>query len=113
MNPHQISHPVGPAPLTVFAVVPVFNRLALTEACINCLSAQTYPALRIIVVDGGSSDGTPEQIRRRYPHVELLQAQRELWWGEAMQLGIEHCLNHSRGNEDMVLMMNNDTLIDP
>lgn len=113
MNPHQPSHSTGPAPLTVFAVVPVFNRLALTEACIDCLSAQTYPALRIIVVDGGSNDGTPEQICRHYPHVELLQGQKELWWGEAMQLGIEHCLDHSRCNDDMVLMMNNDTLIDP
>jgi len=97
----------------VFAIIPVFNRLALTEACVKCLSAQTYPTLRVIVVDGGSTDGTPEQIRREYPHVELLQGQKELWWGEAMQLGIEHCLRHSGRDDDMLLMMNNDTLVDP
>ena len=97
----------------VYVVIPVYNRLAFTEACVKCLSAQTYPALRIMVVDGGSTDGTPEQIRREYPHVEVLQDQKELWWGEAMQLGIEHCLRHSRRDDDMLLMMNNDTLIDP
>ena len=96
-----------------FAIIPVFNRLALTEACLKCLSAQTYPALRIIVVDGGSTDGTPVQIRHEYLHVEVLQDQKELWWGEAMQLGIEHCLRHSRRDDDMLLMMNNDTLIEP
>ena len=64
-------------------------------------------------MDGGSTDGTPEQIRREYPHVEVLQDQKELWWGEAMQLGIEHCLRHSRRDDDMLLMMNNDTLIEP
>ena len=97
----------------VFAIIPVFNKIALTEGCINCLLAQTYPALRIIVVDGGSTDGTPERIRSAYPQVELLQDEKELWWGEAMQFGIEYSLAHSRRDDDMLLMMNNDTLIDP
>jgi GT2 family glycosyltransferase len=97
---------------TVFAVMPVFNRLALTEACIRILSQQTYPAVRIIVVDGGSTDGTRERIRLDYPQVELLKGQKELWWGEAMQLGIEHCLRHSGRDDDMLLMMNNDTVIE-
>lgn len=101
------------APPTVFAIIPVFNRLALTEACIKCLLVQTYSALRLIVVDGGSKDGTPDQIRRNYPQVELLQGQKELWWGEATQLGIEYCLRHSHRDDDMLLMMNNDTLINP
>ncbi|HKY70323.1 MAG TPA: glycosyltransferase family 2 protein [Nitrospira sp.] len=97
----------------VFAIIPVFNRLALTEACLKCLSAQTYPALRVIVVDGGSTDGTAERVRREFPHAELLQEDRELWWGEAMQLGVEYSLAQSRRDDDMLLMMNNDTLIDP
>ena len=97
----------------VFAIIPVFNRLALTETCLKCLSAQTYPALRTIVVDGGSTDGTPEKIRRDYPHVDVLQGQKELWWGEAMQFGIEYSLGQSRRDDDMLLMMNNDTLIGP
>jgi GT2 family glycosyltransferase len=82
-------------------------------ACIDSLSAQTYTALRIIVVDGGSTDGTPDRIRGEYPQVEVLQGQEELWWGEAMQVGVEYSLRHSRHDDDMLLMMNNDTLIDP
>lgn len=97
----------------VFAIIPVFNRISLTEACLHCLSAQTYRALRIVVVDGGSTDGTVERIRRNYPHVEVLRGQKELWWGEAMQFGIEYSLHHSRRDDDRLLMMNNDTLIDP
>ena len=98
----------------VYVVIPVYNRYAFTEACLRCFSAQTYPNLRIIVVDGGSTDGTPVQIRREYLHVEVLQDQKELWWGEAMQLGIEHCLRHSHRDDDMLLMMNNQhTLSNP
>ena len=97
----------------MFVVMPVFNRVHHTISCLDHLLMQSYVSIRIIVVDGGSTDGTQERISREYPQVELLQHQKELWWGEAMQIGIEQCLRHSRRDDDMLLMMNNDTLIDP
>jgi GT2 family glycosyltransferase len=98
---------------TVFIVIPVFNRLALTKECLDSLRCQTYAPLCLIVVDGGSTDGTLESLPRHYPEVVLLQGEGELWWGGAMQLGIEFCLQRSRHQDDMLLMMNNDTLVDP
>ena len=97
---------------TIFVVIPVFNRFELTKECLNSLLAQTYAPLCPIVVDGGSTDGTAEYLREHYPQVVLLQGERELWWGGAMQLGIDYCLRHSRRQDDMLLMMNNDTLVE-
>lgn len=97
----------------VYALVPVFNRLHLTKECLANLLLQTYAPLTIIVIDGGSTDGTPEYLRRHYPRVVVLQDKRELWWGDAMQMGIEHCLQASTNEHDMLLMMNNDTVIGP
>jgi len=97
---------------TVFAVIPVFNRLSLTRECLRCLQAQSYPRLVIIVADGGSTDGTQDAIRREYPSVVLLRGDKELWWTGAMRIGIEYALEHRASDEDAVLMMNNDTLID-
>ncbi|SLM46414.1 Putative glycosyltransferase (fragment) [Nitrospira japonica] len=97
---------------TVFAVIPVFNRLALTRDCLRCLQAQSYSRLVIIVADGGSSDGTEDAIKREYPSVVLIRGDRELWWTGAMRVGIEYALEHRTSDEDVVLMMNNDTLID-
>lgn len=97
---------------TVHAVIPVFNRLALTRQCIRRLQAQTYQSLSIIVADGGSSDGTPEAIRREFPDVIVLTSEKELWWAGAMALGIDHVLNTSANPDDFVLMMNNDTEFD-
>jgi GT2 family glycosyltransferase len=97
---------------TVFVVVPVFNRVVFTKECLDCLRAQTYAPLCLIVVDGGSTDGTSEYLRLHYPQVVILQGEKELWWGGAMQLGIEYCLQQSRNENDMLLMMNNDTLIE-
>ena len=68
----------------VYVVIPVYNRLTFTLACLNGLHEQTYAPLHIIVVDGGSDDGTPEVVRRHFPHVVLLQDERPLWWGGAM-----------------------------
>lgn len=96
----------------VFAVIPVFNRLEHTRACLDDLFAQSYRPLHIIVVDGGSTDGTVEQIQKDYPQVDLLRGNKELWWGEGMELGIERCLARSRRQDDCVLMMNNDSRID-
>jgi GT2 family glycosyltransferase len=97
---------------TVFVVVPVFNRVVFTKECLDCLRTQTYAPLCLIVVDGGSTDGTSEYLRLHYPQVVILQGEKELWWGGAMQLGIEYCLQQSRNENDMLLMMNNDTLIE-
>jgi hypothetical protein len=42
----------------VTAIIPVFNRLPLTRDCLDCLRAQTHAPLDVLVVDGGSTDGT-------------------------------------------------------
>ena len=66
---------------TVFAVIPVFNRVYHTLACIELLKKQTYAPLEIIVSDGRSTDDTPAIVRRKYPDVTVLSSNKELWWG--------------------------------
>lgn len=98
---------------TAYVVIPVYNRLQYTLACLRCLRAQTYQRLHLIVVDGGSTDGTLEVLKNEHSDVTLLQGKGELWWGGAMRLGVEHVLSHSRHDHDMILMMNNDTEVEP
>lgn len=98
---------------TVFAVIPVFNRLHFTRECIGLLKAQTHRPLRIVVSDGGSTDGTVEAVRAEHPDVVVLASREELWWTGAMAAGIDHALAQGRGEGDCVLMMNNDTRIPP
>ena len=95
----------------VFAIIPVYNRLSHTLACVEGLRRQSYPFLRTIVVDGGSTDGTVETLRRDHSDVTVLKGVQDLWWAGAMELGIRYVLSKSQNDLDMVLMMNDDTII--
>jgi GT2 family glycosyltransferase len=96
---------------TVFAIIPVFNRLYFTRECIRQLKSQTYAPLHIVVVDGGSTDGTVSALRSEHRDVDVLTSTGVLWWGGAMAMGIEFALARRRTEDDCVLMMNNDTVV--
>ena len=55
-----------PSTPAVSIVVPTFNRWASLERLLRALEEQTYPSDRfeVLVVDDGSTDGTPEKLRK-------------------------------------------------
>jgi glycosyltransferase involved in cell wall biosynthesis len=47
--------------MSVYVVVPVFNRLALTKSLVGCMRKQALnQQLRLIIVNDGSTDGTAQ-----------------------------------------------------
>ena len=52
------------APPLVDVVVPVYNGAATVESALRSLQAQTVEAMRIVVVDDGSTDATPDILKR-------------------------------------------------
>jgi glycosyltransferase involved in cell wall biosynthesis len=48
----------------VTAVMPAYNAEAFVEQALESILAQDYDAFEVIVVDDGSTDGTPEIVRR-------------------------------------------------
>ena len=98
---------------TVYAVIPVFNRLDRTLRCIDCLKAQTFQPIKIVVSDGGSTDGTPAAITERHPDVVVLTSPTVVWWAGSMRIGIDWALTDSSSDDDFVMMVNNDTEFEP
>ncbi|MBQ7546953.1 MAG: glycosyltransferase [Clostridia bacterium] len=43
---------------TVFVVVPLFNAKKVLRDCVRSIQKQTYPNIRIVLVDDGSTDGS-------------------------------------------------------
>lgn len=59
----------------VSVVVPVYNSRSTIGKCLDSLQALDHPSYEIIVLDDGSTDGTPE-ICERYPNVKTIRLQR-------------------------------------
>lgn len=93
--------------MTVHVLIPVHNRVNTTLECLDCLYAQDYGEFRVVVVDDGSTDGTSERIKERYPQTELVRGDGNLWWTGAMRVGVEHILK-TVGTEDFILALNDD-----
>lgn len=98
--------------MTVHVLMPVFNRLPLTQSMLACLRSQCLDEpLSIIVINDGSTDGTDEYLRGQ-ANVTVLYGDGSLWWGGAIDLGLRHVFNQA-SVEDWVLFVNNDTSIEP
>ena len=96
----------------LFVVIPVHNNRVHTLHCLECLYAQTLAALRIVLIDDGSVDGTSESVRELYPDVEILQGDGNLWWTGSVAKGVEWILDRAQP-ADLVLTLNNDTRFEP
>lgn len=97
-------------PPVVTAVVPTRNRRELTLRFLERLACQSYPRLRIVVVDSHSSDGTVAAIRQRHPQVTVLEAGDRDFWAGATNRGVREAL--AAGTE-YVLTINDDAVIGP
>ena len=53
----------GAEPILVSAIVPVYNGAHCLPRCLASLLEQTHPRVEIIVVDDGSTDGTPDLVK--------------------------------------------------
>jgi glycosyltransferase involved in cell wall biosynthesis len=75
-------------------ITPVYNGARFIEETIRSIVYQGYPNLEYIVVDGGSSDGTVDIIRKYEKHIS--------WWISHRDNGVYDALNngfaHSTGD---------------
>lgn len=96
---------------TVYVVTPVHNRRHYTEPFLRCLHMQTWPSLKIIIVDDGSTDGTSEMIKSQFPDVILLYGDGNLWTTSSWNLAIRHLMKKAFPH-DYVLVLNDDLEVD-
>lgn len=94
-------------------VIPVYNRLKLTIRCINSLKKQSnFEKLKIIVIDDASTDNTYEYLNKNFPEIVVLNGTGSLFWGGAVNFGINYVLKNSF-KDDWILLVNNDVELSP
>src|SRR5258708_5666161 len=53
-------------------VIPTYNRCRMLSEAVASVLRQADPAIEIVVVDDGSSDGTADMLARDYPQVRAI-----------------------------------------
>ncbi|HXU91371.1 MAG TPA: glycosyltransferase family 2 protein [Methylomirabilota bacterium] len=91
----------------VSAVVVNWNGVACIQACLESLLDQRWPALEIIVVDNGSTDGSRELLRARYgARITLIESPVNLGFAAGNNVAI------LAAKGAYVALLNNDAVAD-
>src|SRR3989337_2014550 len=95
----------------VCSVVLTYNTFADTDGAIRPLRSQDYARHEVIVVDNGSSDGSPAELERRWRgEVRFVATGRNLGISGGYNAGIRAAL---AAGAEYVVTCNNDIVPDP
>ncbi len=83
-------------------IVPSFNQAGFIEETLLSIISQQYPGLELIVIDGGSTDGSVDIIRKYESHIA--------YWVSEPDRGQSHAINKglARATGEWVAWMNSD-----
>ena len=83
-----------------------WNNLIYLDPCLESLyESSMQSSFDVVVVDNGSTDGSQEMLREKYPQVQIVQNDHNVGLGKASNQGI------AATSGRYVLLLNNDTLV--
>ncbi|KFM20127.1 glycoprotein 3-alpha-L-fucosyltransferase [Marine Group I thaumarchaeote SCGC AAA799-P11] len=77
----------------VSVVIPVYNSEKYLEECLNSVLDQTYDNIEIIVIDDGSTDSSPDILKKYSDRVNVI-SQKNNGLASALNLGISKMKGH-------------------
>lgn len=94
----------------VYLIVLTWNQKQDTLVCLASLSRATYSCFRIVLVDNGSADGTPEEVREKFPEVHVIRNNKNLGFTGGNIKGAEYACAQGA---DYIMLLNNDVEVAP
>lgn len=100
--------PLAQGTRKVSVVIPNWNGRDLLEKYLPSVLTAAQPGLghEVIVVDNGSTDGSAEFVRERFPEVNLLALPKNLGFGGGSNAGFR------AASHDIVVLLNSDMRVD-
>lgn len=91
----------------VSVIIVTYNRKNDVIECIDSVLKCSYKFIEIIVVDNASSDGTAEELKRKYADkIRLIESDRNLYAGGGRNLGAKFA------NGEYLLFIDSDNVVD-
>lgn len=91
----------------ITVITPSYNQGQFIEETIRSVLDQHYPALELIVIDGGSTDNTVEILRRYDSSLAYWTSERDRGQADAVNRGF------ARATGELVIWINSDDLLTP
>jgi hypothetical protein len=89
-----------------------WNGLKDTIECLESLRKITYPNYDVIVVDNGSEGNDAQVLKERFgDYIHVIRNARNYGFAGGANIGMKYAMDNSR--LDYVLLLNNDTVVDP
>lgn len=98
---------------SIAVLVTCHNRREKTLTCLTSLfgnNLQKDYVLETFLVDDGSTDGTTDEVRKKFPPVNIITGNGNLYWNGGMRLAWESASKTK--DFDFYLWLNDDTLLD-
>jgi hypothetical protein len=116
-NRRKIVTPIGHAPNSsrnnrgyapqICIVTPSFNQGEFLEECIDSILSQNYPHLDYVIMDGGSTDGSIETIRKYAKYLSYWQSKPDGGQYAAVNSGFQ------KSNAEVMGWLNSDDKLHP
>ena len=87
-------------------VMPSYNKADFVERSILSVLNQNYPNIELIIIDGGSTDGTVEIIKKYEQYIAFWISEKDQGQSDALNKGFKHCTGKIYGflNSDDVYL---------
>lgn len=92
----------------IAVVIVNWNEGSFLERSLPALAAQERAPDRVVVVDNGSTDGSREMVRERFPHFEVLELGRNAGFAAANNAGVA-----AAADCDLIALLNPDAFPEP
>jgi GT2 family glycosyltransferase len=93
--------------VTIDINIVTWNSREFIPNCLQSVFQQEFKDYRILIVDNGSQDGTPDYITDNYPSIELIRNETNLGFSKAHNLAIR------QSNAPYLLALNPDVILCP
>jgi GT2 family glycosyltransferase len=97
----------------IAALLTCHNRRDKTITCLTSLFKVVVPpnySLEVFLVDDGSTDGTSQAVKKKFPEVNIIQGNGNLFWNQGMRLAWKTAAN--KQTYDYYFWLNDDTILD-